>query len=168
MKTRSLPVIPIRRASQALIALLGQISAFRHQNIRIEFPQATPPVDLLACVELLGRSHTLACAFRESDSGIEGVIAKLRRGARKLGNNIRPVFIAPRLSATAQAFCRSQEVDYFDLEGNARIHLGELFIALQTSSGTNVPSSKPEEIWKLPPEFSVRADTPAPTLQAIA
>ena len=164
MKARLLPTVPIHHASQVLIALLGQISIFRYQNIRIVFPQSTPNFDLLTYVEFFGHSHTLACVFYRGSSrpAFESTVKKLRSDAAALdtrstcGALVRPILVAHQLSPAEQAFCRSHDVDYFDLAGNARIHLGEIFIALQTSAGPGLPQRTPEEIWKLPPEFSER------------
>lgn len=162
MKTQSISTATLRRASAALVSLLGQISTIRRQNIRIEFPSNAHPaqaqVDLLAQVDLFGRRHTLACIFRECGlgTGMEETVRKLCRHVRQLGKNARPVLIAPELSEATRALCRSQGVDYLDLAGNARLHLDEIFIALHTSPGEE---SHGIDTWTAPPEF---APSPAP------
>ena len=45
-----------------------------------------------------------------------------------------PVLIAPRVSAALQKLCREIKAGMIDLQGNARLEIGELFIACQQVS----------------------------------
>jgi hypothetical protein len=133
MKDVTAPAVSTRRASEALISLLGQITSARHQNVRIDFPAPQPPVDLMARITVFGRSHTLACAFL--NESLEAALRTLSLAARTLDETVRPVLIAAELDATAQALCRQQNVDFVDLAGNARLELAEIFSATKSVEG---------------------------------
>lgn len=125
MNNHSALAVSTRRASETLIDLLGQITSARHQNVRIDFPAAKPPVDLLARVTVSNHSHTLACALLKES--LEATLVTLTRAARALGERVRPVVIAAELDHAAQALCRESGVDFIDLAGNARLSLDEIF-----------------------------------------
>ena len=125
MNHHSALAVSTRRASETLIDLLGQITSARHQNVRIDFPTAKPPVDLLARVTVANHSHTLACALLKES--LETTLLSLTRAARALGERVRPVLIAAELDHAAQALCRENGVDFIDLAGNVRLSLDEIF-----------------------------------------
>ncbi|MDR3723418.1 MAG: hypothetical protein P4K83_02895 [Terracidiphilus sp.] len=134
MKFKAAKVFSARQAADALIALFGQISYLRRQNIRIEFDPVAPNVDLLAHVRILDRQYMAVCALyaASTNQDLNTVLAHLRADAEKYGSNAIPVLIAPRLSAGEQQLCRNTSIGYLDLAGNARICLDEIFIASQT------------------------------------
>lgn len=132
--------VSTRRASEALIDLLGQITSARHQNVRIDFPAAQPPVDLLARVTVANHSHTLACALLKES--LEATLLTLARAARALGEQVRPVLIAAELDHAAQALCRESGIDFIDMAGNVRLSLDEIF-------------SSPEPVQSLPASLLV-------------
>jgi hypothetical protein len=152
MKPHSVPAVSARRASEALIALLGQISSMRQQNVRIDFPKAEPPIDLLARVTVFGRSYTLACALW--NNSLDTVLLTLHGTARARDNAARAVLIAPHLSPESQDLCRQSGIDYLDLTGNARLELDEVFLAHESlpELHASLPSAN-----LLPPEFAVRS-----------
>lgn len=112
------------RATEALRALLGEVSVIKLKGIRHEAKGA-----VLAHVDVLGHSHTLACEVKTNAAP-----ENLRNALRELQNETAhlhgavPVFIAPYLSPEAQAVCKENHAGFLDLEGNARLALGEVFI----------------------------------------
>jgi hypothetical protein len=112
------------RATEALRALLGEVSVIKLKGIRHEGKGA-----VLAHVDVLGHSHTLACEVK-TNAGPEN----LRSALRELHDDAShfrdavPVLIAPYLSPEAQALCKENHAGFLDLEGNARLALGEVFI----------------------------------------
>jgi hypothetical protein len=113
------------RAILALRALLNQISVIRLKDIRRESIGSGGDCVLLADIDVLGHSHTLACEVKPSiqaeslRSWLETPLGRQRETR---------VLIAPCLSAEAQALCKRSHAGFLDLDGNARISLGEVFI----------------------------------------
>jgi len=134
MKFKTSKALSARKAADALIAIFGQISYLRRQNIRIEFDPAASNVDLLAHVRILDRQYMAVCALYCSPSSqdLDAVLVQLQSDAEKYGSNAIPVLIASRLSVGEQQLCRNASIGYLDLAGNARICLDEIFIASQT------------------------------------
>ena len=113
------------RAVEALRTLLAQVSMIKVRHIRCD---ATSSV--LAHVDVLGHGHTLACEVI-ADARPENLCAALRKlcnGAAQLDPPAIPVLIAPHLSPEAQVLCKQNAACFLDLEGNARLALGEVFI----------------------------------------
>jgi hypothetical protein len=111
------------RATEALRTLLGQVSVIKLKQIRRESNGS-----VLADVDVLGHRHTLACEVK-SNSQLEN----LRTALQNLNDEHRkdatiPVLIAPYLSPEAQAICKESHAGFIDLEGNARLAMGEVFI----------------------------------------
>ena len=114
-----------RSATAALRTLLNQVSAIRLKEIRRELSGSGGDSVLFADIDVLGRGYTLVCEVKPSiqpeslRSWLETPVGR-EREAR--------VLIAPHLSAEAQALCKRSHAGFLDLEGNARISLGEVFI----------------------------------------
>jgi len=164
MKNRPPATAFMTQASEALINLLHQVSWIRPQDVRLERSSDDVRIPLLAHIQALGRSHTLACALhpRPFDEGLDAAIFELYTAARELNANIHPVLIATHLSAEAQRLCRENRIAYIDLRGNARIDLGEVFIArLATEQPASRLSLRPEPV-------SVPASVVAQVAQATA
>jgi hypothetical protein len=122
MKTKSSMDELELRATEALRALLGQVSVIKLKEIRRE------KGSVLADVDVLGHRHTLACEVKSNAQP-----ENLRNALRHLNNTQRkdatiPVVIAPYLSPEAQAVCKESHAGFIDLEGNARLAMGEVFI----------------------------------------
>lgn len=110
------------RATEALRTLLGQVSVIKLKEIRRE------KGSVLADVDVLGHRHTLACEVKSNAQP-----ENLRTALRNLNNAHRkdatiPVVIAPYMSPEAQAMCKENQAGFIDLEGNARLAMGEVFI----------------------------------------
>jgi hypothetical protein len=131
MKNRPPAAAFVLQASEALISLLRQVSWIQPQDIRLETSTPDERIHVLANIKVLGRNHTLACAVHHGafDEGLDSAIFNLYNGAAVVGNAVLPVLIASCLSAEAQSLCRENRIAYLDLKGNARIDLGEVFIA---------------------------------------
>lgn len=121
------------RAVEALKAVLHQTSAIKLKNVDIDSSALFDSVDLLAEIDVYGHSHTLACRVMESDEQepTREDMLLLRKGAARVAENATAVLIAPRISEQVQGLCRGNNAGYLDLEGNARLELGEFFMARQ-------------------------------------
>jgi hypothetical protein len=136
------------RAIEALKSVLTHASGVKLRNIDAEPSNARPDIDIVAQVEIYGRSHTLACKLlptdapeqmRDSVTGFYDTAAKIAKGAK-------PVLIAPRLSTNLQKLCHDSSVGVLDLRGNARLEFGEMFIACQQVSQPKPPKKAPSKL----------------------
>ncbi|MGO9435514.1 MAG: hypothetical protein ACLP00_14630 [Terracidiphilus sp.] len=127
MKTSELET----RAERALAETLGRMSGVDVMEMRPEGGRRGRPCGILVRINVLGHSHTLACAVeRDGDPvHIQAVLRDSWNGAPNLTENSTPIIIAPYLSREAQTACQEADAGFLDLEGNAHLSIGELFIA---------------------------------------
>ena len=120
------------RATEALRALLGQVSVIKLKEI-----QRAPRGPMLARVDVLGHSHTLACEINISNrpENLRSALKDLHEDVAHFNGAATPVLIAPYLSPEAQALCKENSAGFLDLEGNARLALGEVFIGKRSLPG---------------------------------
>jgi hypothetical protein len=118
------------RAAEALKSLLEQVSAVKLKDIKREPPARGRAPEILAHIDIHGHSHTLACEVNADTrpSKVRASLRKLQDCAAHLAGQATPVLIAPYLSPEAQALCKQSHAGFLDLEGNARLSLGEVFI----------------------------------------
>jgi hypothetical protein len=126
--------LPSDHAVAALKTLLAQVSAIKLREVRIECSAPSRELLIVAYVDIYQHSHTLVCAVKESDDpgNVTDALAELRYRAAELSAHATPVFIAPRVSAAAQALCSGDHAGFLDLEGNARLHVDDMFIHQRT------------------------------------
>lgn len=134
MKTSSAREDLEARAAAALKAVLAEISTVKVREIRHQQPESGRDRGLMAFVDVFGHHHTLACGVQADGqpSHLRSALEELRHGAAHLPGGATPVIIAPYLSPEAQAVCKENKAGYVDLEGNARLALGEVFIVKRT------------------------------------
>jgi len=118
------------RATEALKALLEQVSAVKLKEMKRESPARGRSAEILAHIDIYGHSHTLACEVNADTrpSKVRASIRKLQDCAAHQTGDTTPVLIAPYLSPAAQTLCKKSHAGFLDLEGNARLSLGEVFI----------------------------------------
>jgi hypothetical protein len=131
------------RAAEALRKLLEQVSTVKLRELRSVAPSSGRSPGLVARIEVLGHSHTLACKVAASPRlhSVDAALAELRGESAHLGAEVTPVLIAPYLSTQARALCQASQTGSLDLEGNARLVFGEVFIARRSLPRRNRPSS---------------------------
>lgn len=119
------------RAVDALKATLNQLSAIKLKRIEVDCPDPDLSIDIEAHVDVWGQSHVLVCKVEESGHPVHvrTAIKELETYTGRCGGNAIKVLIAPRISAPALALCEQSRTGFLDLEGNARLALGEVFIA---------------------------------------
>lgn len=118
------------RATEALRSLLGQVSVIKLKGIQRESAGS-----VLAQIDVLGHNHTLACDVQSSarPEALRTALRARQRCARQ-GETAIQVVIAPYLSPEAQQICKENQAGFLDLEGNARLALGEFFIGKRALS----------------------------------
>lgn len=140
------------RATEALRTLLGQVSVIKLKEIR-----RSPKGPMLARVDVLGHSHTLACEIEPSAhlESLRHALQELHQDAARYEGAATPVLIAPYLSPEAQAVCKEWSASYLDLEGNARLALGEVFIGKRSTqvraANRTAHPVPPQVLHALPP-----------------
>jgi len=128
------------RASEALQAILARVSGVRLNEIRREPAPPHRAFDLFAQVDVFGHRHTLACKVKvlTSPRQLRMALDHMHDGVAELDGNAIPILIAPCLSLEAQEICKHAHVGFLDLEGNARLVLGEVFIGVRSHPRRNV------------------------------
>ena len=122
------------RAADALKAALGEVSTIKVREIRLESQRVGRDSCLMVYVDLFGRSHTLTCEIH-ADGEPQQVLSTLeglRSAVAPRDEEVMPIIFAPYLSPEAQALCKENKAGFVDLEGNARLSLGEVFIVKRT------------------------------------
>ncbi len=118
------------RATEALKSLLEQVSAVKLKEMKRESGARGRAAEILAHIDIYGHSHTLACEVNADarPSKVRASIKKLQDCAAHLAGETTLVLIAPYLSPEAQTLCKQSHAGFLDLEGNARLSVGEVFI----------------------------------------
>jgi hypothetical protein len=130
---------PRSSAVAALNSLLTQVSAIKLKDIGLGWPAAGnallgSEIDILAHVEVFGRSHTLACQI-SSGSGerqVRATLEELQDKIAYLPGKVTPVIILPVLSHEVQALCDQNKTGCLDLHGNGRLAIDEIFISIRS------------------------------------
>ena len=127
MKATRVPNEMEARAAEALGALLHQVSSIKTRDI--SFQPARRNTDILASIDVLGRSHKLVCSVADDNPDhVRQALKKLRTSADGRKNDATRVLITPSLSPQTRALCEERRVGFLDLEGNGRLVVDEVFI----------------------------------------
>jgi hypothetical protein len=138
------------RAAAALKAVLAEVSTIKVREIRHQAPESGHDRGLTAYVDVFGHRHTLACGVPcdGQPSHVRSALNELRQGAARLPGDATPVIIAPYLSPESQALCKESQAGFLDLEGNARLALGEVFIVKRTLPYQNPSAHRATAPWQ--------------------
>ena len=130
MKTDRTATALEARAAQALTSLLRQVSTVKLKEIERQPSPHGRCAEIVARIDVLGHSHTLACEVDPDPrpGKVRACLKKLQRSAAQNPGAITPVLIAPHLSPRAQEICNRNHAGFLDLDGNARLAVGEIFI----------------------------------------
>lgn len=131
-----------KRAVEALRTLLEQVSVIKLKEIKLA-PLTTGDTGIVARLDVLGHRHTLNCEIKENaqPQNLREALHKLHDGAAQCDEPATPVLIAPYLSPEAQTLCKESHAGFLDLEGNARLALGEAFIGKRSRTLGNAHRS---------------------------
>lgn len=118
------------RAVEALKSVLTHVSGVKLRTVESVLPAADARLDIIAQVEVYGHSHTLACMLVPNDEPqlLRETVMGFSDRAGKVAKNATPVLIASHVSGQLQSLCREIHAGMIDLNGNACIELGEIFI----------------------------------------
>src|ERR1700722_15182408 len=114
MGTKNLANDLEERAIGALCALLGEVSVVKLKEVRREARNSAGDIGLVAQVDVLGHSHTLACRIKSSaqPEKLRSSLRKLCDGAAQKDGASTNVIIAPYLSPEAQALCKESHAGF--------------------------------------------------------
>ena len=119
------------RAVEALRTLLEKVQAIQSIDIQV-VPEKS--VDILVHMNVSGHRHTLACKVNTSGQPrhVRITLSQLREYVLHHKDAALPppipIVVGPYLSPQAQALCWSHNAGFLDLEGNARLMFGAVFI----------------------------------------
>ena len=124
------------RAAEALKTVLDQVSQVKLKSIETNPPDPDLKVDILAHVDVHGHRRTLVCKVNASGQPDHVLVAlkEFQDLGDKFEQDVMPVIIAPRISEEAKALCGANKAGFLDLEGNAHLELGEVFIVRRMRS----------------------------------
>ena len=138
------------QAAHALRLLLEQVPAIKLLHIEQEHPGPDQGVDLVVHIDVSGRRHALVCEVKSigQPRHVRTALLQLRNYMAHHAQDATPVFIAPYLSPDAQALCREHDVGFLDLEGNARLIFGSVFIERLVASKPMVDRRELRSLFK--------------------
>jgi hypothetical protein len=118
------------RAGQALRELLEKIPILQVEGIEAEAVSGDWTPDLIGRLLVNGRQHLLICEYKSNGQPryARSALLELRNYVAQRAPDATPVFIAPYISPAVRQLCEEKGVGYLDLEGNARIAFGGVFI----------------------------------------
>ena len=139
---------PEARAGDALRRLLEKIPILHIEGIEAEAVSGDWEPDLIARLLVEGRQHLLICEYKSNGQPryARSALLELRNYIANRAPEATPVFIAPYISPAVRRLCEENDVSYLDLEGNARIAFGGVFIERMV---TNKPVAEQRELKSL-------------------
>jgi hypothetical protein len=118
------------RAGEALRRLLENIPILQIEGIEAEAVSGDWGPDLIAQLLVDGRQHMLICEYKSNGQPrfARSALLELRDYVMQKAPHATPIFMAPYISPAVRQLCEEKGVGYLDLEGNARIAFGGVFI----------------------------------------
>ncbi len=118
------------RAGDALRKVLEKVPILQVESIDAEVMSGDWEPDLIARLLVDGRPHLLICEYKSNGQPryARSALLELRNYVAHRVPTATPVFIAPYISPAVRQMCEEKGVGYLDLEGNARIAFGGVFI----------------------------------------
>ncbi len=130
LKKSNTPKEAEARACEALRGLLEKIPILQVEGIEAEAVSGDWEPDLIARLLVDGRPHLLICEYKSNGQPrhARSAVLELRNYVAHRAPQATPVFIAPYISPAVRQLCEEKGVGFLDLEGNARIAFGGVFI----------------------------------------
>lgn len=119
------------QAAKALENLLREIPIAKLKSLKIdELHGRDLGIDITAQVNVAGESHLLVCQVKHNGQPrfTRNAIHQLRNYVTHLQRLATPILIAPYLSTASRELCRDNDVSFLDLEGNAHVAFGSVYI----------------------------------------
>ncbi len=135
-------------AVEALRGLLETVPILQVEAIEAEAVSSEWSPDWVASLLVHGRQHLLVCGYSANGQPrhARSALLELRHYIAQRALKATPVVIAPYLSPSVRRMCEEQGVGYLDLQGNARIVFGGVFIERQVA---DKPQAEQRELKSL-------------------
>lgn len=120
------------RAREALTAVLRQASTIELKGIdERKTPDLSRQTEFVVQLRVLGRNRTLACKVTPSGESraVRKALREFEDDAARFPGNAVPVIVAPYLPPESRELCIESNTGFVDFEDNARMILGDMFIA---------------------------------------
>ncbi|WP_366526553.1 hypothetical protein [Acidiferrobacter sp.] len=126
----------VARAGEALRQLLEKIPVLQIEGIEVDVVSGGWGPDLIARLLADKRQHALICEYKSNGQPryARSALLELRDYVLQKAPHATPVFMAPYISPAVRQLCEEKGVGYLDLEGNARIAFGSVFIERMVAS----------------------------------
>ena len=136
------------RAGEALRRLLEKIPILQIEGMEAEAVSGDWKPDLIARLRVDGQQHLLICEYKSNGQPryARSALLELRNYVAQRAPQATPIFIAPYISPAVRQLCEEKGVGYLDLEGNARIAFGGVFIERMV---TDKPAAEQRELKSL-------------------
>lgn len=136
------------RAHELLRGLLERIPILHIKGIDAGHASGDREPDWIVRLLVDGQAHQLVCEVKSNGQPrhARSALLQLRNHIAHRAPLATPVFIAPYLSPAVRQLCVENGVSFLDLEGNARIAFGGVFIERQV---TNKPVAAQRELKSL-------------------
>lgn len=118
------------RAAEALRRLLDNVPILQVEGIETEAVSGDWEPDMIARLLVDGRQHMLVCECKSNGQPryARSALLELLNYVAQRAPLATPIFIAPYISTAVRQMCVEKGVGYLDLEGNARIAFGSVFV----------------------------------------
>lgn len=118
------------RVDEALRRLLAKIPILQIEGIDAEAVSDDRAPGLIVRLLVDGQPRRLICEYKPNGQPryARSALLELRNYIAHQASEVTPVFIAPYISPAVRQLCEEKGVGYLDLEGNARITFGGVFI----------------------------------------
>ncbi|WP_250479943.1 MULTISPECIES: hypothetical protein [unclassified Caballeronia] len=136
------------QACTALRGVLEKIPFLHIKEIDADVTSDDWKPDLIARVAVDGQERLLICKVKSNGQPryARSSLLELRNYIARQAPEATPVFIAPYISPAVRELCEENAVSYLDLEGNARITFGGVFIERMV---TDKPVTEQRELKSL-------------------
>ncbi len=132
----------------ALEQVLSRVPIVVVDHIHSDVPMSNRRVDLVADVRAAGTPYRLLCEILPNGQPryVNNALLQIREHTAHGAPDTVPILIAPYFSPGTRALCQQYQVGYLDIEGNAQIAFGGVFIERQV---TDRPVTERRELKSL-------------------
>ena len=119
-------------AKEALTAVLRQVSTIEIKGIEERMtPDLSRQSEFVVQLRVLGRNKTLACKVTPTGESraVRKALREFEADAARFPGEAIPVIVAPYLPPESRQLCVESQTAFVDFEDNARMTLGDIFIA---------------------------------------
>ena len=123
------------QARNVLEQVLSRVPIVVVDSMRADLPISSRRVDLVADVRAAGTPYRLVCEILPNGQPryVNNALLQIREHAAHGAPDTVPILIAPYFSPGTRALCQQYHVGYLDIEGNAQIAFGGVFIERQVT-----------------------------------